>query len=298
MESSILSTVILPLSLFVIMLGLGLGLAPKDFKLVLVRPKAVLLGISCQMILLPIIALSIIAIMNLEPVMAMGLMILALCPAGTTSNLYTYIAQGDLALSVTMTAIVSLVTPFTIPLLANFSMEWVLGAGKEFHLSVIETIVKLMVITVIPICIGMVINRKAPKFSRKAEHPVRIFSIAFLALIVLALIAKSLTKMPEYFAALGIATLILNVGSMAAGYWLAKLFVLKRRQAISIGMEVGIQNGTTAIMISLTILGNEVLAIAPTVYSLIMFATGGLFAWWVNRNRVDFEIEGSQNQTA
>ena len=283
MESSVLSTVVLPLALFIIMLGLGLGLTKNDFKLVFSRPKAVFVGISSQMILLPIVAVALVSIFPMSPALAMGVIVLSLCPGGTTSNLFTYIARGDVALSVTLTAFVSVLAPFTIPIIFNLASVYIMGEGQAIALPVIKTIVQLCVITIVPICIGMIIRHWKPNFALRAEKPVRIFSVLFLMLIVLSLIIRNLDQLPGFIASVGTVTIMLNLICMAGGFGLAKLFVLEKRQAVSICLEVGLQNGTTALMITLTILENSTMAIGPTIYSLVMFFSGSAFAWWVTR---------------
>lgn len=278
MQADILSQVILPLSLFVIMMGMGLSLRISDFSMVVQKPKAVLLGISLQLLLLPCLALFLVSVFQLPAMIAVGFFIIALCPSGTTSNLFTYLAKGDIALSISLTALVSLVTPFTIPLVLVFLMEMYLGEGQSIELPVVKTIIQLLVITVLPILIGMVINKKAPKFAARADKPLRFFSVVFLFAIILSIIIKNIEVIPPYFIQAGLPALLLNILSMVFGYYLAKLANLNGKQSKTVGLEVGIQNGTTALLISLTILQNTEMSIAPTVYSLLMFVTGGLFA--------------------
>jgi BASS family bile acid:Na+ symporter len=287
MELGILIKVILPLALFIIMLGMGLSLVIDDFKRILKFPKAVCLGIICQMILLPLVAILIIYILNPSPVLAIGFMILAFCPGGTTSNLYSFLAKGDLALSVTLTAIVSLVTPFTIPLFTHMAITSLLGDNKSFELPLLETIIKLMVITVIPVAIGMVLNSKFPTFSKKCENPIKIFSIVFLFLIVAGIMKENWTNMAMFIKQIGPAALSLNIVTMGLGFLIAKIFKLNQKQSITISLEVGIQNGTTALLITGTILANAEMSIAPSIYSLVMFVTGGIFAVMVNRRKSD-----------
>ena len=284
MESSVVSTIVLPLSLFIIMLGLGLGLTKDDFKVIFSRPKAMFIGIASQMLLLPIVAFALISVLTISPELAMGIMILALCPGGTTSNLYTYIAKGDVALSVSLTAIVSLIAPFTIPFVFNLSSAFILGEGQAITMPVVKTIIQLCVITILPITLGMAIRNWNKAFALRVEKPLRIFSVIFLMLIVLSIIAKSWEQLPGFFESVGTISLLLNIICMALGFLLAKVFMLQHRQAVSICLEVGLQNGTSALMISLTILENSTMAIGPTIYSLIMFASGGVFAWWAAGN--------------
>ena len=284
METSILVKVVLPLSLFIIMLGMGLALKPVDFKMVLLRPKAVALGLVAQMVMLPILAYGIILAFGMTGAVAVGVMILALCPGGTTSNLYTYLAKGDIALSVTLTSLVSLIAPFTVPLMIVMSMSMLMGQEEYIHLPVLKTILQLVIITIIPISIGMFINHKKPQWSEKADKPVKLFSILFLFFIVILIVAQNVHNMAEYFAKAGVAAIILNVASMILGYVLAKAAKLNEAQSKAIGIEVGFQNGTLAIVIALTLLENTEMAIAATCYSLSMFVTGAVFAWVLSKS--------------
>jgi BASS family bile acid:Na+ symporter len=278
MEAGILVKVVLPLSLFIIMLGMGLALKPIDFKMVMLRPKAVALGLVAQMIMLPILAYGIVLAFGMTGAVAVGVMILALCPGGTTSNLYTYLAKGDIALSVTLTSLVSLIAPFTVPLMIVMFMSLLMGQEEYIQLPVMQTILQLVVITIIPIAIGMFINYKKPEWSQKADKPVKLFSILFLFFIVVLITAENIHNMADYFAKAGIAAIILNIASMLLGYVLAKVAKLNEAQSKAIGIEVGFQNGTLAIVIALTLLENTERAIAATCYSLSMFVTGAVFA--------------------
>ncbi|MFT5593026.1 MAG: BASS family bile acid:Na+ symporter [Oceanicoccus sp.] len=278
MEASVLVKVVLPLSLFIIMLGMGLALKPVDFKMVMLRPKAVALGLVAQMLMLPILAYLIVLAFGMTGAVAVGVMILALCPGGTTSNLYTYLAKGDIALSVTLTSLVSLIAPFTVPLMIVMFMSLLMGQEEYIHLPVIKTIIQLVVITILPISIGMFINHKKPEWSKKADKPVKIFSILFLFFIVALIVFENLHNMADYFAKAGLAAIILNIASMVLGYVLAKVAQLNEAQSKAIGIEVGFQNGTLAIVIALTLLENTEMAIAATCYSLSMFLTGAVFA--------------------
>lgn len=278
MEVSGLIKTILPISLFIIMLGMGLSLKPADFKMVLVKPKAVVFGIIAQMIMLPIIAYLIVLSFGLSGALAVGFMILALCPGGTTSNLYTYLAKGDIALSVTLTSFVSVIAPFTVPLMIVLFMGLLMGQETYIELPILKTIIQLIVITIIPICIGMFIHAKKPEFSQKAENPVKIFSVVFLFIVVIAIIRDSWDAMGGYFAQVGFAALILNIVCMLMGFILARAAQLNMAQSKAISIEVGLQNGTLALLIALTLLESTEMAIAATVYSIIMFVTGAIFA--------------------
>lgn len=162
-------------------------------------------------------------------------------------------------------------------------MNQLMGEGEAIELPLLKTILQLIVITIIPITFGMLINRFAPNFAAKAEKPVKVFSVVFLFLIIAGIFIKNKETMPGYFADVGLAALVLNLSCMLLGYFLSKAAQLNEAQSKAIGIEVGLQNGTTALLIALTILGNSTMAAAPTVYSLIMFFTGAAFAYMLNR---------------
>ena len=283
MESTILTKVVLPLALFVIMLGLGLALSLADFRRVSKEPKAFIIGILCQMVLLPLLGFAIATALSLPPLLAVGLMVLVLCPGGTTSNLYSYLAKGDVALSISLTAVASLIAPFSMPLIAGWAIQHFLGANSAWSLPLGRTIIQLVAITILPVAIGMAIHARVPGFSSRAEKPVKIISAVFLFAVIAGIIRGSWDELPSFFADAGLAALILNVATMSVGFFIATAMKLPKPQSVTIGLEVGLQNGATALLVTSTILANPVMAIPPAVYSLIMFGTGGIFAFLVTR---------------
>ncbi len=285
MDSSFLTAIFLPLALFIIMLGMGLGLTPADFKRILIAPKAVIVGLVAQLLLLPLIGFALASLFSLTPELAVGVMVLAACPGGPTSNLLTYLAKGNVALSVTLTAISSLITVFTIPLVVNLSMQQFVGEGVSFQLPFLETVIQIAVITLIPISLGMVLHRYLPVFSAKVEKWVKWLSMFFLALIVFGILIAERANLATYIFQVGWVTLSLNLITMGLGYLLATLAKLTPRSATAVTCEVGIQNGTLAIAVASapTLLNNPTISIPAGIYSVLMFATGGVWAWWSRR---------------
>lgn len=284
MQTDILTQIVLPFSLFIIMLGMGLSLKPDDFSRVLKEPKAVTIGILCQMAILPLIGYVTIIIFGLTQELAVGLMILTFCPGGSTSNLMSYLSRGDVALSISLTAFISLVTPFSIPFFTALMMELFLDESHDFHIPIVKTIIQLLVITLVPVVVGMIIHKKYPQFSAKADKPVKAFSIVLLFTIIAAIVLRAWQDMADFFLQTGAASLTLNVVTLSTGYLIAKLAGLKKRQAITIGIEVGIQNGTVALLVAGTLLGSPTMSIPAVTYSLLMFVTGAIFGWLANRN--------------
>jgi BASS family bile acid:Na+ symporter len=280
-----LSTAILGLALLIVMLGMGLTLQFSDFKRVLLYPKAIFVGLTNQLIILPLIGLGITMVFSLPPEVAVGIMILAACPGGPTSNLISHLAKGDLALSVTLTAVSSLITILTIPFIVNFALVRFMGEGQVVALGVLQTILQVFVIVVIPIIIGMSIRKYYPRFALKMAKPVRITSAVVLALIIIGLVIKERENFVAYFEQAGIAALLLNILTMGIGYIAAKLFTIPKAGSIAIAIESGIQNGTLAITVAVVLLNNTAFAIAPAVYSLLLFMTGGVIIYFGSRSK-------------
>jgi BASS family bile acid:Na+ symporter len=280
-----LSAIILAGALIIIMLGMGLSLVMEDFRRIFVHPKAILLGLVNQLIILPLIGFGIASVFPLRPEVAVGIMILAACPGGPTSNLIAHLAKGDLALSVTLTSLSSFVTIITIPFIVNFALIRFLDAGQMIQLDVLQTIMQIFAIIVVPVTIGMLIRNFKPNFSKKMAKPVRIASGFVMALVIVGLFIKERENFIPYFNDSGIASLTLNIVSMVLGYLTARMFRIQIKQAISISIESGIQNGTLAITIAVVLLNNSEFAIAPAIYSLLMFFTGGAVIWLGLRNR-------------
>lgn len=284
METNLLTTIILPIALGIIMLGLGLGLSLDDFKRVALYPKAIVIGLICQMVLLPVICFIIAVGLQLPPELAVGLMLLAASPGGPTANLYSHLAQGDVALNISLTAINSLLTLISLPFIVNFSLQYFLVSEQAIPMQ-FKKIIEVFLIVLIPVILGMLVKAKKPEISDRMDKPVRILSALFLALIIISAIIKEKANVIIYFQEVGLAAFLFNILSMMAGYFIPQLFSVNKKQAISIGMEIGIHNGTLAIYIALNVLGNSAMSIPPAIYSLIMFFTAAFFGYLVNKKQ-------------
>jgi BASS family bile acid:Na+ symporter len=284
LQSNIITAVFLPVALGVIMLGLGLSLTLADFRRVVVYPRAVIVGLTCQSLLLPFVCYGIAKGFGLPPELAVGLMLLSASPGGATANLFSHLAKGDVALNITLTATNSLLSLLTLPLIVNLSLEAFMGAGKAIPLQ-FSKILQVFVIVLGPVAIGMLIRSKKRDLADRLNRPVRIMSAIFLVLVIGAAVAKERAHLGEYFRQVGIAALVFNLASMAVGYFVPILAKVEKRQAIAIGMEIGIHNGTLAIAIASSplLLNNSTMAIPPAIYSLIMFFTAAAFGWFVSR---------------
>ncbi len=282
-----LASIILAASLIIIMFGMGLSLQVADFRRIISYPKAMFVGLFNQIIILPIIGYALVSFFSIQPEIAIGVMILAACPGGPTSNLITHLAKGDTALSVSLTAASSLITIITIPFIINFALIEFIAKGQVIQLDVSKTILQIFVIVIIPVSIGMWIRHYKTAFAERMEKPVRTASGIVLALVIVGIIIKEKENVIPYFQQAGWITLALNVISMAIGYFSAKAFKLNQKQAIAISIESGIQNGTLAISIATVLLSRPDFAIAPAIYSLIMFFTGGLIIFYKLRKKTE-----------
>jgi bile acid:Na+ symporter, BASS family len=274
MQSNLFTAVLLPLALAMIMLGMGLSLVPKDFRRITRYPKAVAVGTVCQILLLPLIGALITKVVPMQPELAVGLIVLAVCPGGPSSNLVTYLARGDVALSVTLTAISSIITVFTIPLFTNLALQHFLGKSAAIALPIGSTMLQIFLITLLPTAIGMAIRYQFPNTARRLEKPMSRLATGLLALIIVLLLVREGSKLPGFLAQVGISVVLLNLLATMAGFLAGKLFRLPLTQQICIAIEVGIQNGTLAIAITAGLLNNSDMAVPAAIYSLLMYVTG------------------------
>jgi bile acid:Na+ symporter, BASS family len=274
MQSNLFTAVLLPLALAIVMLGMGLSLVPEDFKRITRYPKAVAVGTVCQILLLPLIGTLIALVVPMEPSIAVGLIVLAVCPGGPSSNLMTYLAKGDVALSVTLTAVSSIITVFTIPLLTNLALQYFLGKSASIALPIGSTMLQIFLITLLPIAIGMAIRHQFPDTARRLEKSMSRLATGLLALIIVLLLVREGSKLPGFLVQVGIGVVLLNLLATMAGFLAGKLFRLPLTQQICIAIEVGIQNGTLAIAITAGLLNNSDMAVPAAVYSLLMYVTG------------------------
>lgn len=284
MQQSAATTLFLPIALGIIMLGLGLSLTLDDFKRVTKYPRAIIIALVCQMILLPAISFVIADLSALTPVLCVGLVLLAVSPGGPTANLYSHLSKGDVALNITLTAVNSVLALFTMPFIVNLALKYFMGEGQYIPLPFMK-VVEVFLIVLVPVSLGMLIKAKAPGFAEKMNKPVKISSALLLVIIIVMVTIREKQVLVDYFAQLGIPVLLFNILSLATGYFVPLLFKVEKKQAIAIGMEIGIHNGTLAIYLALNALNNSAMSIPPAIYSLLMFFTAALFGFLVNLPR-------------
>ena len=270
MDSS--ASIILAIAIMVIMMGMGLTLTLADFRRVAQNPRPVLLGLTNQIILLPLVALALVYLLEPPAFIAVGMILLAACPGGTSSNLVTLLAKGDLALSVSMTAINSIITIITIPFWVGYAYSTYLAEAANMASPTADIFKTLIVVLAIPLSIGMLVKYRAPQFADRMERPVRIASSIFLAVVIIGLVVREIDLVRQYIGdTLGIVT-ALNIVTMGMGYGLAKAFGLNLKQGLTIAIESGIQNGTLTISLAVITLCQPDFAIIAAIYSLVMYA--------------------------
>jgi BASS family bile acid:Na+ symporter len=271
------------MALGIIMLGLGLSLTLADFTRVAKFPKPVLIGLGCQLLLLPLVCFFLAKAFGLAPALAVGLMLLAASPGGTTANLYSHLAHGDVALNITLTAVNSVIAVLTMPLIVNLSLAYFMEGDQALPLQFTK-VVQVFIIVLGPVAIGLWIRSRFPGFALRMEKPVKIISALFLLVIIILAVVKDWQTFVDYAPLVGGAALAFNLISLAVGYWVPRLCKLSLRQSIAIGMEIGIHNGTLAIALALSpmLLNNATMSIPAAIYSIIMFFTAAAFGWWVN----------------
>lgn len=273
-------TVIVPFGLFLIMMGLGLTLSINDILRVVIMPKAVLIGLAGQLLLLPAIAFLLAFLMNPAPVIAIGLILLAACPGGITSNAYVFASRGDIALSVTLTSIASLITVVSMPFFTWLALTTFTGGGDIVEVPVGNMIQSLALLTILPIIIGMLIRKWKVEFATRMAEPVRKMAIAILIIVIIGNTVFSLDTLARYIVQAGIAALLLNLSCMTAGYLVSRAARLNINQTISITYEIGIQNLSLALVLANTILGMPDYAAVTLIYGFFMkFTALGFMAY-------------------
>lgn len=275
-DGNIVTQVFLPLSLAFIMFSLGLALVAADFKRVLVQPKDFIIGAISQVILLPAIAFGLVSVWTLEPALAVGVMILAASPGGVTSNLMTHLAKGDTALSVSLTAVISLLGVVTLPIIVGFAITNFMGAAAP-EISVLRISGGVFAITVVPVIIGMAVRYFWTDFAIGFERMANIIASVLFVVIIIGAVLSVRDNIVAYFVAAGPITLALNVVMMVVAFFIANITGLGVRQRTAITLECGLQNGTLTIFVAVTLIGNQTMMVPGGIYSLLMFVTAGIY---------------------
>ena len=280
---NIVTDLILPLALAFIMFSLGLGLTGKDFLRVAKQPRDFFVGAFSQIIILPIIAFIIIKIWPISPELAIGVMIIAAAPGGVTSNILTSFARGDVALSISLTAIISLLSVITVPFIILTSVMLIENSDLDLNISLTNMAFSMFLIVTIPVVIGMIFRKFATSYAVKFESIAKKISILLFIIVLIGAILAEKDNIVSYFAQAGLITLVLNVVMMVAAYYLARFFASGPQQKKCITIECGLQNGALAIFVATSIFGGGIYVIPAATYSLIMFITSLIFVYLVRR---------------
>ena len=277
-------TTIAPIALALLMLGLGLGLTPADFKRVVEHPKDFFVGFVCQLILLPIIAFALIKIFHTPIELALGVMIIAAAPGGVTSNVLTKFANGDVALSVSLTAIISLISIISVPFIIFQSAELLNISLAVKGISMMTISLKMFFVVTAPIIIGMIIRKLVPNFIIKSALLIQRVSIALFVLVFVSIYIEEWDNIASFIIRAGSITLTLNIIMMIVGYYVAKFFVSGIKQRRCISLECGLQNGTLAVFVATQIFDDMVYMVPTAAYALSMMLTSLIFVWIVKKN--------------
>lgn len=273
----------LPIALGIIMFGLGLSLTPGDFVRIGRRPKAVTIALACQLILLPLVCFGLVLAFRLPPVLAVGMMLLAASPGGTTANLYSHLFRGDVALNISLTAINSVVAVITLPIVVNLSLAYFDPGGGQVGLQFKKTL-EVFVIVLGPVALGMLVRALKPAFAAAMDKPVRIASVVILTLVIVGAVAAQIDILTQYFAAIAGVVITFCVVSLGIGFLVPRLLKVDRPQSIASAFEVGLHNATLAIVIAQSVLRNPDMSMPAAVYGVLMFPLAAAFGVLITRS--------------
>ena len=273
----LVTDIFLPLALAFIMFGLGIGLTSQDFVRVLRQPRDFLVGLFSQILLLPVVAFTLIMIWPMSPELALGVMIIAAAPGGVTSNILTSFARGDVALSISLTAVTSVIAVVTIPFIVAISYTYLFDDSASQEVSVTHTALSVFAIVTIPVVTGLIVRQFAEDFALRFEPKARVLSTVLFVVVLAGAIIQERAHIVDYFTQAGMVTLTLNVVMMALAFWLVGRLASGIPQRIAIAVECGLQNGTLAIAVASLLFGGGLAVVPAATYSLIMFATGLIF---------------------
>ncbi len=285
MSAEILAEIFLPISLLLMMIGMGSSLTVRDFTILLDQKKSLLVGLTGQLIILPLVAFFTVQVFELTPYFAIGLIIISVSPGGIASNVVSFYIRGNTALSIGMTAVSSMISVFTIPLYVNFAiLLYAKSQNQVLSLPIVETFILLASVTILPVIIGMTIRQFLPVVATKIEMVSRKLSFPFLCLMMLTVVISQFTFFIEHFVETTLPLLLFLIVMVFFAVLLGKLFKLDSRDQKTIIVEVSLQNTTMALMVAMTLLGEIKYAIVPGCYGILMFVALFISLWIFNRN--------------
>jgi BASS family bile acid:Na+ symporter len=283
MQGDFVSGILLPASLAFIMFALGLGLTPPDFARIIRQPRALIVGALCHFVLLPLACFAMLKVAGITGAFAVGFMILAACPTGTTSNLLTYIARGDVALALSFTAVASVLTIFTLPLIVTWSLQHFMGAAQAVSAPAGQMMGQVFVILGLPVAVGMFVRHRWSAWALRMEPKFTKVATVLFILIVVAAVAKGWKLLVDNFTTLAPFAVVLNLSMLLCGFAIAWLVRLSRRQSVTLGIETAVQNATLALVVASSVLKQDAMAIPGALYGVLMYIGGLAFAFGMRR---------------
>ena len=294
---SALTTIALPLALGIVMLGLGLSLRPRDFVNVGRHPKAVIIALICQLVILPALCFGLVLLFQLPPALAVGMMLLAASPGGTSASLFSHLFRGDVALNITVTAVNSVIALFTLPLIVNLSIAYFDPGDGQVGFQLGKTL-EVFAIVLLPVALGMAVRAWAPTFAGRMDRPVRIASVVILAVVVAGAVVANLDVLVEHLGRLAGIVVVFCVLSLTIGYLAPRMFRVSREQSISSSFEIGLHNATLAIVVAETALNNTEMALPGAIYGVLMFFLAGAFGFIIRRREPSVAADPPGSPTA
>jgi bile acid:Na+ symporter, BASS family len=284
MQGNAVLSVLIPMALVIIMLGLGLSLKLQDFTQILARPRSLLIALGCHLLLLPLVCFVLVYLFELPPAIGVGMMLLSASPGGTSASLYTHLARGAVALSITLAGVTSLLALVTLPVIGNFSFRFFYGEAAAVRVEFVQ-VAQIFAVAIVPALIGAAIRSRFPTLSLRLERPVRLLATLFLVALVFFALVSQWNVLVAWGPAIGLVVLAFNVVCLGAGYVVPLWLGVERREAIAVSMSVGIRNAVLVIAMALShyMLNDPELAIAPAIYGILAYFTSALFVWILNR---------------
>jgi bile acid:Na+ symporter, BASS family len=277
---SALTSVALPLALAVVMFGLGLALTPADFGRVRREPRAALIALGLQLLVLPAVCFGLVKLFGLDPIAAVGMMLLAASPGGTTANLFSHLFRGDVALNITLTAVNSVIAAFSLPLVVGLALEHFEPSGLEDGVGLqLGKVLQVFAIVLVPVALGMLVRRRSADFADRMDRPVRMASVVVLAAVIVGTIVSERDNVVDYLGDLGPVAVVFCLVSLGLGYLGPRALGVGHRQAVAAGFEIGVHNGTLAIAVAISVLDSVALAVPGAVYSVVMFPLAAIAGW-------------------
>lgn len=295
---TVITNVFLPVALAIVMFGLGLSLTVADFARVSRKPQAILITLFCQLLILPAVCFGLVLAFDLPPLLAVGMMLLAATPGGTTANLFSHLFYGDVALNITVTVINSVIALLTFPLIVQFAIDYFHPSigGKAVVLPYVK-VAEIFAIVLVPVAVGMLVRASAPRFAYRMDHPVRLLSAVVLASVVLGAIFVERDNFFDYISQVGLISVVFCLISLAAGFYIPRALGVETGQAIASAMEIGVHNSTLAITIAISVLDSVDMAIPAAVYSIVMFPVTAIVGTLISKSHVA-EMAGGSHKMA